>query len=134
MSLIHPVQTNICNIFDPKGLTFSTRLRLGFSHLNELRFRHNFQDCLKPLCSWSLDIEDTSHYLFHGQPFSHHRVVLMISVKSICDNFDSMPDNFKEDLLLYSDSRFDGNRNRVILKATVNYTKNTVRFPGSPFL
>ena len=134
MSLIHPVQTNICNIFDPKGLTFPTRLRLGFSHLNELRFRHNFQDCLKPLCSWSLDIEDTSHYLLHGHPFSHHRVVLMISVKSICDNFDTMPDNFKEDLLLYSDSRFDGNRNRVILKAAINHIKNTKRFPGSLFV
>ena len=89
-----------------------------------------FKTVWKPLCSWSLDIEDTSHYLFHGQPFSHHRVVLMISVKSICDNFDSMPDNFKEDLLLYS----DGNRNRVILKATINYIKNTEIFPGSLFL
>ena len=25
----------------------------------------------------------------------------MNSVKSICDNFDSMPDNVREDLLLY---------------------------------
>ena len=34
LSFIHPVQTNICNIFDPKGLTFLTRLRLGLSHFN----------------------------------------------------------------------------------------------------
>ena len=32
----HPVQTN--NIFDPKGPTFRTSLRLGLSHLNEHRF------------------------------------------------------------------------------------------------
>ena len=90
LSFIRPVQTNIYNIFDPKGLTFLTRLRLGLSHLNEHRFRHNFQDCLNPLCSCSLEIEDTSHYLLHCHHFSHHRVVLMNSVKSICDNFDSM--------------------------------------------
>ena len=35
LSFIFPVQTNIHNIFDPKGLTFLNRLRLGFSHLNE---------------------------------------------------------------------------------------------------
>ena len=31
------------------------------SHLNEHKFRHNFQDCLNPLCSCSLEIEDTVH-------------------------------------------------------------------------
>ena len=103
LSFIHPVQTNICNIFDPKGLTFLTRLRVGLSHLNEHRFRHNFQDCLNPLCSCSLEIEDNLHYLLYRHHFSHHRIVLINSVKSICDNFDCMSDNVKEDLLLYGD-------------------------------
>ena len=107
LSFICPVQTNICNIFHPKGLTFRTRLRLGLSYLNEYRFQHNFQDCLNPLCSCSLEIEDTSHYLLHCHHFSHHRVVLMNSVKSICDNFDSMSGNVKEDLLLHSDLGFE---------------------------
>ena len=97
LSFIRPVQTNIYNIFDPKSLTFRTRLRLGLSHLNEHRFRHNFQDCLNPLCSCSLEIEDTSHYLLNCHHFSHHRVALMNSVKLICDNFDFMSDNVKED-------------------------------------
>ena len=47
----------------------------------------------------------------------------MNSVKSVCDNFDSMSDNVKEDLLLYSDLRFDENKNKFILKATMNYIK-----------
>ena len=38
-SFIRPVQNNIFNIFDPIGLNFLTRLRLGFSHLNEHNFR-----------------------------------------------------------------------------------------------
>ena len=109
-------------------MTFLTRLKLDLSHLNEHRFQHNFQECLNPLL-----IEDTSHYLLHCHNFSHHGVALMNSVKSICDNFDSMSDNVKEDLLLYGDSRFDENKNKVILKATINYIKNTERFSGSLF-
>ena len=35
-----------------------------------------------------------------------------------------MSDCVKEDLLLYGDSRFDKNKNKV-LKATINYIKNT---------
>ena len=48
LSFFRRVQTNIYNIFDPKGLTFLTRLRIGLSLLNEHRFQHNFQDCLNP--------------------------------------------------------------------------------------
>ena len=81
----------------------------------------------------SLEIEDNSHYLSHCHHFLHHFGSLMISVKPICDNFDSMPDNVKEDLLLYGDSQFYENKNKVILKATINYTKNTRRFSGSLF-
>ena len=99
----HPVQTN--NIFDSKGPTFRTPLRLALSHLNEHRFWHNLQNYLNRLCSCSLEIEDISHYLLHCHHFSHHRVVLMNSAKSICDNFDSMSDNVKED----SESYFEGN-------------------------
>ena len=42
LSFILPVQTNVYNIFDPKGLTFLTCLRLGFSYLNERRFLTQF--------------------------------------------------------------------------------------------
>ena len=72
-----------------------------------------------------LEIEDTLHELLHCHHFSHHRVVPMNSVKSICVNFDSISDTAKEDLLSYGDSRFDENKNKVILKATINYIKNT---------
>ena len=34
-----------------------------------------------------------------------------------------MSDNVKEDLFLYGDSQFDKNKNKVMLKATINYTK-----------
>ena len=57
-SFIRPVQTNIYNIFDPKGLTFLTWLRLGLSHLNEHRCRHSFQECLSPLYPRNLETQN----------------------------------------------------------------------------
>ena len=57
----------------------------------------------------------------------------MNSVKSIYDNFDSMSNNFNEDLLLYGDLRFDESKNEIIFKATINYIKNTERYSGSRF-
>ena len=45
-----PMQNSIYNIHDPVGIKYLTRLRLGLSHLNEHKFRHNFQDYVNPLC------------------------------------------------------------------------------------
>ena len=83
LSFICCLGSNVYNVFDPIGLTFLIRLRLGFSHLDELRFRHSFQDCMNPLCSCSLEIEDTSYYLLNCHHFSQYRIDLMNSVKLI---------------------------------------------------
>ena len=123
LPFIRPVQNNIFNIFDPQGLKLLTRLRLGFSHLNEHRFRHNFKECVNPVCSCSLEIEDTSHYHLHCHHFTLYRINLMNSVKFICDNFESMTENNKITLLLYGDSRFDGNKNKFILQSSIKYIK-----------
>ena len=133
LSLIRPFQSNVYNIFDPIGLKLLTRLRLGFSHLNEHKFRHNFQDCLNPLCLCSLEIEDTIHYLLHCQYFSEHRINLINSVNSVSDHFESFSDNDKRDILLYGDTRFNTSKNKFILESTITYIKNTDRFSGPLF-
>ena len=58
LSFNRPVPNNVYNIFDLIGLKCLTHLRLNFSHLNEHRFRHNFQNCINPLCTCGLEIED----------------------------------------------------------------------------
>ena len=90
------------------GLKFLTRLRLGFSHLSERRFRHNFQECINPLCTCSLEIEKRSHYLLHSHHFSQNRINLMNSVNSVFENLDILSDNIKTDVLLYGFPRLDG--------------------------
>ena len=55
----------------------------------------------------------------------------MNSVNSIIPNFESMNNNMKKDILLYGDSCFDKNKNKIILEATINYLKNSERFSQS---
>ena len=100
LSFICPIQSNVHSIFYPKGLKFQTLLRLGFNHLNEHRFRHNFQYCWNSLCSCSLEIEEILYYLLQCYHFPQHRTDLMNSVKSISDNFQPLCDNVKKDVLL----------------------------------
>ena len=133
LAFIRPVQSSVYNIFDPEGLQLLTRLRVGFSHLNEHRFRHNIENCLNPLCTCSLETENNSHYLLHCHYFSQHRLDLMNSVKSVINNFESFSDNDKIQILLYGDSRLDINKNKCILEATIYYLRISERFSSSLF-
>ena len=38
-----------------------------------------------------------------------------------------------EDILIYGDPRFDENKNKITLEATINYFENSERFSGSLF-
>ena len=57
----------------------------------------------------------------------------MNSVKSICDNFESMSDNVKKNVLLYGDSCFNEVKKRFTLEATITYIKDSEGFSGSLF-
>ena len=108
-------------------------MRLDLSHLNEHRFHHNFQDCMNPLCSWSLEIENTLHYLLHCHHFSPNRIVLMNSVVSVLSDFESLSDNTKKDVLLYGEPSIDQNKNKFILEVTLTFIKSSERFSRSLF-
>ena len=57
----------------------------------------------------------------------------MNSVKSVFQNFEFLSENNKKGLLLFGDSRFDENKNKVILEATLTFIKKSERFTGSLF-
>ena len=62
LNFIRPVGNSIHKIYKPRGTKLLTRLRLGFAHVLEHIFRHNFADTLNPLCSCSLETESTLHF------------------------------------------------------------------------
>ena len=67
LTFMRPLENYTYGIYDPLGVRLLNRLRLGFSHLREHKFRHNFTNTLNPLCSCSLEMEDTDHYFLRYQ-------------------------------------------------------------------
>ena len=65
LNFIHPCVNSILDIHNPLGIPFITRLRLGLSHLHELKFRHCVQKTFNPLCECGKDIASTTHFFFH---------------------------------------------------------------------
>ena len=124
-----PIQNSICKIHDPLGIKLLTRLRLGLSHLNGHRFRHNFQDCLNPLRSCSLEVEPNIHFFLHCQHFIQSRQTLLDSVTKIV-NISNLTDDVLVNLLLYGSQTFNFEENCTMIKASVKYVLSTERFPG----
>ena len=131
MDFIRPVQQSIYSVFNPQGLKFLTRLRLGLNHLNEHRFRHNFKDCINPLYSCSLKVENTLHFFLRCQHHSTFRMGLMNNANRIDENFSYLSYHNKLSLLLYGDSKSDGNKNNFILSASITYILETEIFDSS---
>ena len=65
-----PRENSVFEVHDIKGVKLIARLRLDFSHLNEHKFRHNFNDTINPMCSYGKESETTPHYLLRCDLYS----------------------------------------------------------------
>ena len=62
LDFMRPVPTPMFKINRLSGFIFLTRLRVGFSHLREHKFRHGFLDIVDPICSCRTNaVENTEH-------------------------------------------------------------------------
>ena len=103
------------------GLKLLTRLRLGLSHLNEHRFNHNFQNCINPLCTCSLEVESTAHFFLHCHHYHNIRAKLLNSLEVIDTNLLKLSEEQLIKVLLYYSSQLDQNQNRNVLNSSINY-------------
>ena len=76
-----PHASNTYRIHNPFGIRLLTRLRLGLSHLNKHKVRHNFADCVNPLCSCSIESETTLHFFLFFHNFLSIRRKLFDKIK-----------------------------------------------------
>ena len=87
LKFIRPSPSNAFNCNNYKDIRLITRLRVGMSHLHEHKFKHNFQDCLNPICSCGLDIESTSHFLLHCPTCNHERYTFLSTLINLIANY-----------------------------------------------
>ena len=128
---ISPLAAPVYNIHNPLGLKLLTRLRLGLSHLNEHRFNHNFESCLNPLCTCSLEVESTTHFFLHCHHFNAIRIALNNSLKGIDNDILKLSDSSLTKVILFGDSKYSDFQNHDILNSTITFIIDSKRFDCS---
>ena len=126
---IYPSPVSVFNIHNHLGVMLLTRLRVGFSHLREHKFRHNFIDTVDPFCSCRTNsIETTEHYLLQCPNFLHLRYKLFDNLHR--NGISVMPYNgcYLTSILLFGHPSFNSGTNRNILTNTINFIIETKRF------
>ena len=104
-------------------------MRLGLSHLADHKFRHNFQDCLNPICSCGQEIETTSHFLLHCLNYRCARKTFFEKISLIDFNILQQNDlSITKNLLLESEKLKD-DQNNILLMSTIDFVHSTERIP-----
>ena len=128
IKIIRPIPNPIFSTFNPLGLKMITRLRLGLSHLNEHRFNHNFNNCINPLCTYSLDNESTVHFFLHCNYYNSARKSLLNDLNSVDRTLLDLSDLSLVNVLLYGGLQSDDSQNAFILNSSINCILISERF------
>ena len=120
LQFIRPTLNRTFNCHYPTGIKLITRLRLALSYLQEHKFKHNFLDCLNPICCCNKDIETAVHYLLHCPIFSNERSIILNNIGSIDENILSVSDSRISETLLFGVFSFNDTKNTSILKTTLD--------------
>ena len=131
LKFVGPVGNSVFKINNPYGLKLLTRLRLGLSHLCYHKFRHNFQDCINPICACGIEIETATHFLFHCPLFQSAEQFLLINIKKIDESILKKHDERITKTLLYGDDKFELPCNKSIISLTIEFIVSTERFSNS---
>ena len=116
---------------NPLSLKLLTRLRLGFSHLSEHRFNHNFVSCLNPLCTCSLEMKSTTHFFLHCHHFNAIRRTLNNSLKKIDKDIPKPFDCSLTKVIFFGDSKHSDFQNHDILISTNAFIIDSKHFDCS---
>ena len=112
---IRPNANNVFNINKPSGLKFLTRLRIGFSHFKEQKFKHNFQYSADPFCSCGKDIESTAHFFLHCTNLATQMQTLLNKLKSINASILAENENSVVRTFLFGKPDFTYSTNKKLL-------------------
>ena len=128
LKFIIPEPNSTYNINDTKGLKLLTRLRLGLRHLGDHKFRHNFQDCVSPMCCCSQDIEATTHSLLYSPNYQCTKKTLFHKINQVSGAISRQSYSTIKKILLFGDKKLDIETNNVLLMSTIEFISLTEIF------
>lgn len=134
LKFLKPEPNSIYKLGNHRGVVLLTRLRVGFSHLQEHKFRHGFRDTTDPFCSCRTNsVETTEHFLLHCSNFTNDRIALFNSLQNLGISIFPLHPTFLCRFLIYGDVNFPDATNRQFLTAVIHFLCNTERFSGPLF-
>ena len=104
------------------------RLKFNFSHLNEHKFRHNFQETVNPFYRCDAKTETTGHYLLRCPLFSDQRTKLLESLSNLNDTLLNHCDDGIVNILFYGSSKYSFSTNNKVLSVTIEFLGSTKLF------
>ena len=115
MKFFFSQEESLFSIHDPTGVKLLTRLRLKFSHLNENKFRHNFEDTVVALCDCGTETETSEHFFLRCPFFVTERQKLLNNVYNKHLPSQILNEESMIDILLYGCDKFNERDNKEIL-------------------
>ena len=82
------------------------------------------------MCSCSLEIESTSHFLLHCHHYAIIRVTLLNSIAENIGNTVNINDEYLINLLLFDSQKYTETDNSHIVNATIKYLLDSGSFNG----
>ena len=119
---------SIFGIHDPLGIKRLFQLRVGLSPLLEHKKKHNFIDTPSNICTTCKSPENTEHFFLHCARFTEARYTFLNTIHLLNRNFHLLVPEEKSLFLLYGDKSLANDTNKLVLKATLKYLKDTERF------
>ena len=134
LDFIRPLPNSIFNIHNPLGIKYLTRLRIGFSHLKEHKFRHNFQDSVDPMCSCGSGTETTKYFFLHCPNFHLQRQTLFDKIATIDSTILTENEESILNTLLLGKLNSENSFSKAILNASIEFYSINREIQQSPHL
>ena len=125
--------SSIYNIHNPLGVKYLTRLRIGFSHLKEHKFKHNFQDSIDLMCGCISSIITTIHFSLHCTNFNPQRQTLFGKIVTIDANILSENEDSIVNTFLFGKPNSENSFDKVMLTASIEFILSTERYNNPLF-
>ena len=87
LNFIRQTANSTFGINDVSDLKLLTRVRVGFGHLREHKFKNNFHITLNLLCPCSLEAEDTYHFFIRCQIFFNQQMYFLMTLIQLTQRF-----------------------------------------------
>lgn len=116
---------------DPTGITWLFQLRVGLSPLKAHKFRHNFLDTPNNICDCTLNCESTKHYFLECPLHRVPRTFLLNSINPLLllNDLEDISNDQLVLLLLYGHESLTYYENRLVIKSTIKFIKDSSHFP-----